>query len=368
MKESIVLIGAFLFYLCIFKSINILISIELKVLLIISMSFFTVMLIFVNKKNIKINFKYEFIKKTLIEFLFFLLISLLYAKIMKEYFGQHIFSYYYADVLIFSPFLVIFYLGLVSCGYKRKEDVFFYGDKRKLIPKFLIKIFFLTFIYGSLSICLTEILTIPSFNINQVDYYIYLLGLTFDVLIALFGYTFASHWFCNRVESIDNSLKGWLVCIICYPPFLYFYKILLSQVDNYTWGDWAKGQWYYYPWLILIMTTWLLYWVSNAHFGFKFANLSWRGLVDQGLYKHFRHPSYLFKNIYWWAYTVPFFGVMGFDLIHNFLAMSAISLIYYLRAKTEEKHLLRFPEYQQYYQWVEQHGFFAKIKKWLKIH
>jgi len=368
LKESVILLSVFLFYLFLFKNNNFPINVEQKVALIPFLSFLTVIIIFVKKEHINIKFEYIFIKKAMIEFLFFLMISILYAKLMTDYFDQYIFSYYYSDILIYSPFLILVYLFLIGSGYKRKEDIFFYGNKRKLIPKFLIKVFFLTFIYGAVSICLTEILTIPSFDIYQFDYYIYLLGLTFDVLIALFGYTFVSHWFSNNVESIDDSFRGWIVCVICYPPFSYFYKILLAQVDNFTWNDWAKEQWYYYPWLILIITTWLLYWISNAHFGFKFSNLSWRGLVNGGLYKYFRHPGYLFKNIYWWAYTVPFFGVMGFDLIHNFLAMMAISLIYYFRAKTEEKHLLRFPEYQQYHAWVEEHGFFAKLKKWLKIH
>ncbi|WP_180160109.1 isoprenylcysteine carboxylmethyltransferase family protein [Acinetobacter sp. YH12054] len=368
MKESVVLLTSFIFYLCIFKNDYIPLNIELKVILIPLMSFLTVMLTFLKKKNIQISFQYEFIKKALIEFLFFLLISLLYAKIMKDYFGQHIFSYYFSDILIFSPILVIFYFILIVLGYKNRLDIIFYGNKKILSLKFLVKVFFLPFIYGSVSICLTGLLVIDSFNINQINYYFYLIGLTFDVVIALFGYTFVSNWFSNNVKSVDDSLAGWAICLFCYPPFLYFYQILLAQVDNFTWGEWAKNQWFYYPWLILIITTWLLYWFSHAHLGFKFSNLTWRGLVDQGLYKYFRHPAYLFKNIYWWAYTVPFFGVMGFDLINNFLAMSAISLIYYLRAKTEEKHLLRFPEYQQYYLWVEKHGFFAKVKKWLKIY
>jgi len=48
------------------------------------------------------------------------------------------------------------------------------------------------------------------------------------------------------------------------------------------------------------------------------------------------------------------------------LALSFVSLIYYLRAKTEEKHLLNFKEYQDYYIWIENNGLWAKIKKKLK--
>lgn len=367
MKESLTVIIIFLFYCFLLKKLDNFLNLEIIVALIPILSFLTVIVIFVKKHQFKINLNYSFIKIAFIEFIVFLLISLLYAMLMSEYFGQTIFSYYFSNVLLFSPVLIISYLILVVFGYKKKNDLIYYGNKKLLLLKMMVKIFFLTFIYGSVCICLTEILTIEKINIQQLDYYFYLIGLTADVIIALFGYTFVSHWFNNEVKSVDESLSGWLICIICYPPFLYLYKILLSQIDDYTWGDWAKGQWYYYPWLFLIISTWLLYWFSHAHFGFKFSNLTWRGLVNTGLYRYFRHPAYLFKNIYWWAYTVPFFGVMGFDLIHNFLAMAAISLIYYFRAKTEEKHLLRFPEYQQYHAWVEEHGFFAKVKKWLKI-
>jgi len=109
----------------------------------------------------------------------------------------------------------------------------------------------------------------------------------------------------------------------------------------------------------------LLYWFSHAHFGFKFSNLTWRGLVDEGLYRYFKHPAYLFKNIYWWLYTIPFFGVVGYDLFTNISVLILINLIYYFRAKTEENHLRKFKEYREYKKKLKNTGFFSRFNKYV---
>lgn len=362
MKESLILIGCFLASLIFFKIFHFFTP-EINANLIILLTFSSVFLIFFKKNKVTINKDLIFLKHLFIENLIFILVSLLYALVMISFFNYSIFSYYIDLVSLLFPFFLILNVFLGYLGYKQKDELFFYGDKKINILKFLVKIFFIPFIYGSLFICINKFLIINEFNIKKIDYYFYLFGLTIDVLVALFGYVFTSTWFDNKIESVDDTLKGWFICIICYPPFLYFYQILLSQADNYTWGDWAAGHWYYYPWMCLVILFWLLYWFSHAHFGFKFSNLTWRGLIDEGLYKYFKHPAYLFKNIYWWLYTVPFFGVIGWELVKNIFILFIINMIYYFRAKTEEVHLRKFSEYRAYENRLKNTGIFSILKK-----
>lgn len=364
MKESLIIIATFFAYTLLFKFLKFnTIQLDLKINLIIFLSCLTSFIILIDKKNVFFDSDFNKIKSGLLEFNVFLIFSLIYSFLMSNVFSQQIFNNYCDSVIVFYPLINFIYFLLLCFGYKRREDFFIFGNKKLLILKALVKIFFTPFIYGSVCICLGSLLTIEHVSLKNIDYLFYLVGLTIDVVIALFGYLFGTHLLNNQIKSVDESLKGWIICIICYPPFLYFYKILLSQVDNYTWTDWAKGEWWYYPWLIMVITTWLLYWFSHAHFGVKFSNLTWRGLIDKGLYKFVKHPAYLSKNVYWWLYTVPLFGVVGMDLVQNICALMVTNLIYYFRAKTEEAHLRKFTEYQQYYEWMAENGLWAKFKR-----
>lgn len=89
--------------------------------------------------------------------------------------------------------------------------------------------------------------------------------------------------------------------------------------------------------------------------------------MDKGAYRYLKHPAYLSKNIYWWLHTVPWFGVVGLDILRNILALVLVSSIYYLRAKTEERHLLQFEEYQKYSIWMRNNGLWSQIQKKNKI-
>lgn len=365
MKESLILIGIFLLYSIFFKIVGG-IAIEYKANLIIFLTFLTVFLFCIDLTKIKIDFDCKKIKLSFIENLVFLFLSLIYSMMMVDFFEYVLFSHF-IDLLFYFPIFIVLNFFMTILGYKNYQDFFLYQKDLINFRKMLVKVFFIPFIYGSLYVCLNNYLIIDRFYVGKIDYYFYLFGLSVDVLIALFGYVFASNWLSNRIQSVDSTWSGWLICLICYPPFLFIYQILLSQVDSYTWKDWADGQWYYYVWMFFIVISWVLYWLSHAHFGFKFSNLTWRGLVDTGLYKYFKHPAYLFKNIYWWIFTVPFFGVFGWDFVKNILVLIIINLIYFLRAKTEERHLREFKEYRDYEEKIKNNGFFSKLKKMVKL-
>lgn len=108
----------------------------------------------------------------------------------------------------------------------------------------------------------------------------------------------------------------------------------------------------------------MLYWLSTASFGIRFSNLTYRGLIDHGPYRYTKHPAYWSKNIYWWLHAVPFVGITSAgDFARSFLGLGFVSLIYYLRAKTEERHLRKFPEYRAYCDWIDTNGLWACCRR-----
>ncbi|MFK9985585.1 DUF1295 domain-containing protein, partial [Escherichia coli] len=55
---------------------------------------------------------------------------------------------------------------------------------------------------------------------------------------------------------------------------------------------------------VLVGLTAIYAWATVA-FGFRFSNLTHRGILTHGPYAFSRHPAYLSKNLFWWISTVP---------------------------------------------------------------
>ena len=312
------------------------------------------------------------------------LLTILFSSVLYHILDQALYVHYTVDALRFAPLiLLVLYVWIVFFDQRQPEPhdayvAFFLAIQHKKIPwqqhklfilTACVKIFFIPFIYGATYLAISQIIALDNIFQNPVQLiqFLFLFGLCFDVTIALGGYLFSSQYFATQTLSVDDSWQGWLVCVLCYPPLFLYRDFLTRQVDNYVWSDWlASDQVLYWLWAAVICATWICYWLATLSFGFRFSNLSWRGLVNTGLYRYVKHPAYLSKNIYWWLHTVPLFGVMGWDMLRNCAALACISLIYYLRAKTEERHLMRFAEYRDYQAWMAEHGLWAKIKKGIR--
>lgn len=239
-------------------------------------------------------------------------------------------------------------------------------EQRELLLSWLVKLIFIPLMYSWLTMA-TEGLLFFNWSLTPVALVkgLYMYGLAIDLLVATSGYLFASRLLGNAVISTDKTWSGWLVCLLCYPPLIWIYNQFKQQTNELIWTDWLKpDQPLFWFWATAVTLTWLIYWLSTLHFGLRFANLSWRGLVDTGPYRWVRHPAYLSKNIYWWLYLVPFYGVAnGYELARNLLGLCFVSLVYFLRAYTEERHLKQFSEYREYVGHIRQHGLLARIKR-----
>lgn len=174
---------------------------------------------------------------------------------------------------------------------------------------------------------------------------LYYLMYVLDVGIVVIAYAVATRWLDNRSKSVESTFYGWFVALACYPPmnsgftreFInYRGQPSLSLPDSLE--------------LVLMIVVLFLYvihlWAALA-MGFRFSNLTNRGLVTIGPYAYVRHPSYASKNFAWWLDNL--------QVLQNgwtTFALAAWNWIYIQRALTEERHLSQDSVYRAYCQRV----------------
>jgi len=198
---------------------------------------------------------------------------------------------------------------------------------------------------------------------NPVLFATALIGAMFvvDVQLATFGYVVTVKPLDSHIRTANPYLAGWLSALMCYPPFLLMHRggPLDYNVNAADWAYWFDGNapllW---AWgMLLVLLTAAYAWATVA-FGYRFSNLTHRGILTHGPFRWTRHPAYVSKNTFWWCATLPFLATSGevSDMIRNTVLLAGVSAVYYWRAKTEEKHLMADPDYQEYWQWMERNA------------
>ena len=165
--------------------------------------------------------------------------------------------------------------------------------------------------------------------------------LVVDVLCFAVGYLVELPRLDNRIRSVDPTLLGWTAALLCYPPLNYVSGAILgSQVTDFPHFD--------DPTVHLTLNLILLalmagYASASVALGFKASNLTHRGVVAHGPYALVRHPAYLFKNVAWWVGSVPMVSIAFtqslLDGVHAVASVIGWTMLYVLRALTEEDHL-----------------------------
>ena len=94
---------------------------------------------------------------------------------------------------------------------------------------------------------------------------------------------------------------------------------------------------------LALLTLMAIYASASVALGFKASNLTHRGIVARGPYAVIRHPAYVCKNLAWWIGSVPLvteaFHQSMFGGMQAVASVAGWSMIYILRALTEEDHL-----------------------------
>ena len=117
----------------------------------------------------------------------------------------------------------------------------------------------------------------------------------------------------------------------------------------------------------LVFLTGVYAWATVA-FGFRFSNLTHRGILTHGPYAWSKHPAYVSKNLFWWLSVLPFLAVSGnpADMARNTALLAGVTGIYYWRALTEERHLSSDPAYRDYAAWMDSNGPIPRALAWVR--
>jgi protein-S-isoprenylcysteine O-methyltransferase Ste14 len=186
-----------------------------------------------------------------------------------------------------------------------------------------------------------------------------------DVLLASITYAITLRIIDNHIRSVEPTLGGWIVCVICYRPLTSVQNPYIQyEQDNLYWGVvFAPHPWLYVIWGSLILALVFVYAWSTAAFGLRFSNLTNRGIITNGPYRWMKHPAYVCKNLSWWMISVPFIAGAGWvTAVVSCIMLGAVNVIYYLRAKTEERHLRADPAYRDYEAYMAEHSLWALVR------
>jgi protein-S-isoprenylcysteine O-methyltransferase Ste14 len=172
-------------------------------------------------------------------------------------------------------------------------------------------------------------------------WFLILLIVWVDVLVFTVGYLVELPRLGNEIRSVDPTLLGWIAALVCYAPFNIVVGVLLgppaSDLPRF------EDESVHFALNILMLALMATYTWASVALGFKASNLTHRGIVAGGPYRLIRHPAYTCKNMAWWIASVPIlsaaFGRSSWDGIQALASVVGWTLLYVLRAVTEEDHL-----------------------------
>ena len=194
------------------------------------------------------------------------------------------------------------------------------------------------------------------------------LGFLVDVVFTTMGYLLTLKVLDTHVRSAEPTPGGWIVALACYQPF---FRTISDQYlrynNNFYWDDWLIGS----PillaaWGSAILALMVVYAWATVTFGCRFSNLTHRGVLTNGPYRWLRHPAYVSKCLSWWLIYVPFLrGTTLYDAFRDCTWLSVLCLIYWLRARTEERHLSHDPAYVRYATQMNDRSLLAPLGRWV---
>jgi protein-S-isoprenylcysteine O-methyltransferase Ste14 len=250
-------------------------------------------------------------------------------------------------------FSVLRYLGTKN---QQKPVTFFSDNHKKTLFLFtLVKIFFIPimiqFVINNYNDCVFEISRIQSYVYNSswlqtLNNVVYPLAVTcfflIDTALYTFGYLFESSLLKNRIRSVESTWLGWMSALLCYPPLNeLFSKIAPQQSSTYAYFGTTELT---FVARLVMMGLVFIYVFASISLGAKCSNLTNRGIVTKGAYSIVRHPAYIAKVLFWWITIIPLMIPNPFVIV----AMLAWTMIYFIRAVTEERHLSSDNDYIKY--------------------
>ena len=172
-----------------------------------------------------------------------------------------------------------------------------------------------------------------------------------DVIWGAMGYLWSLRLTDSHVRSTEPTTLGWLAALVCYEPLSRaVFPAYFAYGGGPAWGHWLADR----PalellWAALIVALTGVYAAATVSFGLRFSNLTHRGIVTGGPYRWLRHPAYVSKNLSWWLISMPFMVHTHWtDSLRLCAMLLAVNGVYWLRARTEDRHLRQDPVYRAY--------------------
>lgn len=182
-----------------------------------------------------------------------------------------------------------------------------------------------------------------------------------DPITFAMGYHSESGLLRNKLRYAETNPFHLFVCLACYLPFNNATVAVFGPSLQNPQILWHGNLSHPVTWILRGLSVFfLLLLVSSSLSLFtRASNLTNRGIVDWGPYRIIRHPGYLAKNLFWLMtiipafvpnkaaphFTWPAYTLYCATLVWGFLGWGTL---YYLRAITEERFLMRDPDYVAY--------------------
>lgn len=306
-------------------------------------------------------------------------IALLYWLFPEYYNGRAFYGNFWRALSVVLPAwaaLALPYIYWVDCRLREPQDALWqtgrcmllqwHGLSARVIGQhllgWLVKGYFLPLMFTYFCADLNQLL---HYDLSQIHGFrgIYDWAYSFlyfiDVSLVSMTYLMSLRLTDTHIRSAEPSVFGWIVALLCYQPL---WSLIGQQYLRYdtgrAWDAWLGGlPWLYALWGSAILLSICIYVWATISFGARFSNLTHRGIITNGPYRYSKHPAYLSKNLSWWLISMPFMVTVGWqDSLRRCMLLGLLNVLYYLRAKTEERHLALDPLYVQYAQWIEEHG------------
>lgn len=250
-----------------------------------------------------------------------------------------------------DPEDVYYKMGIALTHFEKTMTAFEFGN---YVRSWLVKAFWLSLMQPPMIEKITWLITYD-WNMmrgNPVEWFWTCNVICFfiDLAYASVGYMMNLKILNTQTRTAEPTLFGWTVAILCYWPFwgVLFYPFFFKY-DGAGWmNTFTAGSPLFYLWFFMIIGLELLYALATVSAGIRFSNVTYRGLWNTGLYRLTKHPAYVFKNISWWLISMPFLMDGDLKALKCSALLFGVNIIYYLRAKTEERHLSHYPEYEAY--------------------